>query len=250
MNQGQAQIQAFDWRRIFIGQAPASFLLETVLRAVMVYIVLLISMRLLGKRTASQLTLTELAVVVTLGAAVGVPLQVPERGMLPGVVVLAVAILFQRGLNLLGFRSGRAARTLEGDVSILIRDGQLDLPAMKLAGVGRQQLFAVLRTKGVEQLGQVRRLYLEATGEFSVIRRDEPDPGLSIVPESDTSLRDLGEIARGRWACRSCGHLIRGASKPSVGCERCAQQRWTEAMWERSRGGSNSQQQHPERQQA
>src|SRR5256886_2776874 len=137
---GQGRIEPFDWHRVFIGQAPSAFILETALRSLMIYVVLLVAMRLMGKRTAAQLSLTELAVVVTLGAAVGVPMQVPERGMLPGLVALAVAVLFQRGVNAIGFFSGRVTRLVEGDVAILLRDGVLELRAMKLAGIAREQI--------------------------------------------------------------------------------------------------------------
>jgi uncharacterized membrane protein YcaP (DUF421 family) len=229
---GQQKIQPFDWQRVFVGQAPAAFILETALRALMIYVVLLVAMRLLGKRTAAQLTLTELAVVVTLGAAVGVPMQVPERGMLPGFAVLAVAVLFQRGVNTLGFRSGKITRLIEGDVSILLRDGVLDLRAMKLAGIAREQIFAALRSGSIEQLGQVRRIYLEASGQLSTLRAPTSRPGLSIVPTQDPEIRQLQRLASGQWACQHCGNVQESEAKPESPCDRCHNRRWTEAMCE------------------
>jgi uncharacterized membrane protein YcaP (DUF421 family) len=226
------KIQPFDWQRVFIGQAPAAFMLETALRALMIYVVLLVAMRLLGRRTAAQLSLSELAVVVTLGAAVGVPLQVPERGMLPGFVVLAVAVLFQRGINALGFRSGKVARLVEGDVSILLRDGVLDLTAMKVAGMAREQIFASLRSGGVEQLGQVMRVYLEASGQLSTLRARCSRPGLSIVPSQDPEIRTAQRVVDGKWACRLCGNVRDDADSPEERCSRCHNKQWTEARTE------------------
>jgi uncharacterized membrane protein YcaP (DUF421 family) len=231
MNQGQ-QIHPFDWRRLLIGQAPAGFILEIAVRALVIYVVLLVAMRLMGKRTASQLTLTELAVVVTLGAAVGVPMQTPERGLLAGFVVLGVALIFQRAVNALGFRSGRITRMVEGDVSILIKDGVLDLRAMKVSGMAREQIFSALRTSGMQQLGQVRRLYLEASGQFSVLPTRSPRPGLSIVPTQDAEIRDLQERAHGQWACQACGYVARNGDDPGFPCEHCGQTRWTHARTE------------------
>jgi uncharacterized membrane protein YcaP (DUF421 family) len=233
VNQGQQQqIHVFDGHRFFIGQAPAMFMVETAVRALLIYVVLLLAMRLMGKRTVSQLSLTELAVMVTLGAAVGVPMQVPDRGMLPGVIVLAVALLFQRGVNALGFRSGRIARLVEGDVSILLRDGRLDLPAMKKVGVSRQQLFAAIRTQGSQQLGQIRRVYLEATGQLSMFATRNPVPGLSILPTQDQDLIRLQSKVEGTWACRMCGNTVDAREEPEEACDRCDNHRWTEAMLE------------------
>jgi uncharacterized membrane protein YcaP (DUF421 family) len=62
--------------RILIGDGPWAFLIEVLPRAIVMYALLLISMRLMGKRVAAQLSITELAVILMLGAAIGVPIQV------------------------------------------------------------------------------------------------------------------------------------------------------------------------------
>lgn len=63
-------------QRILIGDGPWAFLLEVVVRAALVYVLLLVAMRMMGKRVAAQLSITELAVILMLGAAIGVPIQV------------------------------------------------------------------------------------------------------------------------------------------------------------------------------
>src|SRR5215210_4335030 len=96
-------IQLTDWHRILAGGTPWTFLLEVMLRAAFTYLLLLVAMRLLGKRVAAQLTLFELSMVVTMAAVIGIPLQVPDRGLLPALAVLLVAVAFQRGLSLWSF---------------------------------------------------------------------------------------------------------------------------------------------------
>ena len=93
------EIKPWDWQRIFLGEAPAEFLLEVLIRTIVIYLVLLVVLRLLGKRMDGQLTLTEMAVMITLGAIVSVPMQIPDRGILMGVVALVCALIFQRGWN-------------------------------------------------------------------------------------------------------------------------------------------------------
>src|SRR4051812_34751349 len=94
-------IHISDWQRILIGETPWIFLAEVVVRSVIIYLMIVFFMRLMGKRVAAQLSMSELAVVLTLGAAAGLPMQVPERGILPAAAVLAVALVFQRGLSLI-----------------------------------------------------------------------------------------------------------------------------------------------------
>jgi hypothetical protein len=74
------EIRLTDWSRILIGQAPWTFMIEIAGRALFIYFILLVAMRLMGKRIGAQLTQSELAVVVSLGAAIGVPMQAPDRG--------------------------------------------------------------------------------------------------------------------------------------------------------------------------
>lgn len=89
-------------QRLLMGDAPWAFLLEIVLRTGAIYIVLFTVMRLMGKRMAAQLSISELAVMITLGAAIGVPLQTPAQGVLPAGILLVSALVFQRGGVILG----------------------------------------------------------------------------------------------------------------------------------------------------
>ena len=69
--------------------------------------VLLTCMRLMGRRVASQMGITELAVIITLGAAIGVPMQALERGIVPALAILAIAVVVLRRLNYAAARSSR-----------------------------------------------------------------------------------------------------------------------------------------------
>jgi uncharacterized membrane protein YcaP (DUF421 family) len=69
------EIHVFDLLRMLVGENPVAFLGEIALRAIVTYLLLLLAMRLLGKRVAGQMSALKLTIVVTLGAAIGVPLQ-------------------------------------------------------------------------------------------------------------------------------------------------------------------------------
>ena len=67
---------------------PASFYSETVIRLLFSYLLLLLSLRLMGNRMAKILTRNELVAIVSLAAANGVALMAPDRGRLPVVAVI------------------------------------------------------------------------------------------------------------------------------------------------------------------
>jgi uncharacterized membrane protein YcaP (DUF421 family) len=115
-------------------------------------LVLVIVVRLFGKRLSGHLGNQELAVMIALGAIVSVPFQDPTRGVLPGLVLLTCLLILQRGLSALGVRYTRIEETTQNRVSRLVVDGRLERAAMRGASVSVEQLFAVLRSQGIEQL--------------------------------------------------------------------------------------------------
>jgi uncharacterized membrane protein YcaP (DUF421 family) len=230
----QGQIHVFDAHRLLVGQVSWAFLAELFVRGVLIYVILVAAIRLMGKRVAGQLSITELAVIVTLGAAVGVPMQAPERGILPALVILGVALAFQCGANFWAFKDARIELLTQGDLICLVRDGRMCLKPMGQVGVPRERLSAALRGQGIEQLGQVRRVYLEGGGQWSVYKVPESRPGLTIVPESDEPFRQQQAKIPGWYACASCGHVQEQPQKPEKDCPYCGSPHWAEAVTEAS----------------
>lgn len=76
----KSEIKPWDWARIIIGEVPPIFYVEAIIYAVFLYLLLMIAIRIWGKRMASQLDKIEIAGMVTLAAAIGAPLLTPERG--------------------------------------------------------------------------------------------------------------------------------------------------------------------------
>jgi Mg/Co/Ni transporter MgtE len=89
-------IHLTDWMRMLLGEVPWSFLLEITLRIIFLYALILVSMWLMGQRMAGQVSRNEMAALVSLVASVGIPMQAPDRGLLPAVVVAAAVVGVQR----------------------------------------------------------------------------------------------------------------------------------------------------------
>jgi uncharacterized membrane protein YcaP (DUF421 family) len=90
-----------DWHGLLIGDVPSAFFIEVIIRTVIIYILLITSIRLMGKRMALQLNATEMTAMVALAAAIGVPLQAPDRGIIPAVIIALVVVIAERSLSLL-----------------------------------------------------------------------------------------------------------------------------------------------------
>jgi uncharacterized membrane protein YcaP (DUF421 family) len=222
-------IHLFDWQRILMGEVPGSFYIEIIIRAAFVYLLLVVSLRFMGRRMASQLSRNEMAAMVSMAAAIGVPILDASRGLLPAVMIAIVVVCSQRIVSYWAAKN----QTFEGisqDISVtLVEDAVLQLPEMKGSGISRELLFAQLRSNGLTHLGYVKRLYMEANGSFTLITEPAPKPGLSLIPEWDSDFLSELEKATDQCVCNHCGNRQpeTDADQP---CSRCNHQEWVQAL--------------------
>jgi uncharacterized membrane protein YcaP (DUF421 family) len=224
------EIHLSDWMRILVGEVPASFYIEAVLRVVFIYLLLLASMRLMGNRMGGVLTRNEMTAMISLAAANGVALMAPDRGLLPVVCVAAVIIGYQRLIAWWAFRNKKFESVVLDDVRRLVEDGELLLDNLESSVLSREQLLGRLRQESIANLGQVRRAYQEANGAFAFMTFEEPRPGLSILPLVDTAYRQEQPKAEGQQACGSCGHLLHSPQAPQADCPNCGKREWQPAV--------------------
>ena len=185
--QGARKVKDFI-ERLLTGDGPWDFLAEVVPRAVIMYFLLLVSMRLMGKRVAAQLSIAELAVILMLGAAIGVPIQVSSQGVLPAVVVLLTVVCMQRASARAAVRWRRFEVVSQGDTRLVVRDGRILLESLKKNQMSREMLASELRAADVAHLGELRRVYLESSGGLSVVKRKAATPGLTLGPDVGPAL--------------------------------------------------------------
>jgi hypothetical protein len=88
---------------------------------------------------------------------------------------------------------------------------------MRQAHICHEQLFGAIRAKGIRHLGEVRRVYLETAGIFSVLRAPEPRPGLAIVPVLDERMSRALPQANVS-VCMYCGQLLEPAERRCPSC--------------------------------
>lgn len=200
------------------------FYIEVIIRTVIIYLILIVSMRLLGQRMASQLSRIEMAAMVSLAAAIGVPLQTPERGLLPAVIIAIVVVCVARIVSYYSSRNQKFEKLSQDDLDVLVEDSVLNIPLMKKTRITRERLFAQLRSEGSTNLGAVRRLYFEANGSFSLIKNTNPKPGLCILPDWDRDFVGELELTEELF-CLNCGNE-KDTEHVKNECSKCGESTW------------------------
>ncbi len=201
------------------------------MRATGTYLMLILGMRLLGKQVAAQYTLFEMSAVITLSSAVGSALVVPDNGMLPPFISLMTVVVLHQILSRWRRKKQNIETAIVGKVLTLIKDSQLLIDNMQTALMSKKKIFEMLRLRRFQHLGQISRLYLEPSGNFSIIATKHPKPGLSILPSDDEELHDKAAVTR-HFACLNCGYAKESEDLPTQVCESCGSQAWTKAVLE------------------
>jgi uncharacterized membrane protein YcaP (DUF421 family) len=150
-------------------------ILEKLLRPVVVYVVLILLLRLFGKRELAQLNPFDLVVLLSLSNTVQNAIIGDDNSVTGGIIgafgLLAINWLVVRTL----YSSPRLTRALEGRSTVLISEGKIDTKAVKRESLTEEELIEVIHRQGFEHLNQVRRCELEPNGSF-YIEAMEPSP--------------------------------------------------------------------------
>lgn len=140
---------------------------ELIVRAIAVYGVLLLMMRLTGKRTVGQFTPFDLLVVMLVSEAAGPSMTGDDHSLLGGLLVCLILIGLNTLVGVITARSRFAEKLLEGEAVLLGRDGQIFEAARKKHRVPRNDIEQALREADCD-LHELRYAFLEADGKISI----------------------------------------------------------------------------------
>ena len=162
----------------------------------------------------------------SLAAAIGVPLQAPDRGLLPAVIIAIVVVVVGRLVSIWASNSEKFQSIAEDEYTSLVLVGTILMHKLKRTRVTVERLLAQLRGEGIRHLGEVKRLYFEANGSFSLVKEEQPQPGLVIIPPFDHELLQVQKQAD-QMVCRRCGHKQAQQEKK---CPNCGNEQWIHAV--------------------
>lgn len=143
-----------------------------VLRACVVYFVLLGMIRLSGKRTMGQFTAFDMLLVVLLGNAVQNALLGSDNSVAGGLLLAATLIVLNWLVGMVSARSDRIEALVEGTPVLLAHDGKVYKDVLRRELVSRQDFEKALREAGIEGVDDIRMAVLETNGHITVVRRD------------------------------------------------------------------------------
>ena len=165
-------------------------LLLTAARSVAVFVLMLVVVRALGKRTIGNFSAFDLLIALMLGEVVD-EIIYGDVGFLQGtlaMVVLATLAFFDAVLS---YASRPFQRILEGKPALLLRHGQFQRHAMRAERLNEIDVAAMLRNQGIQDLREIKLALLETDGELSVLKERWAEPAQKFdVDEEAEKERD------------------------------------------------------------
>jgi uncharacterized membrane protein YcaP (DUF421 family) len=159
--------------------ASAHTLLEIALRTGVIYCLVLIGIRISGKREVGQMTPFDLTLLLLLSNSVQNAMTGPDTSLLGGVVAATTLLLLNYLLADLSGWNRRFRKYVQGEPSLLVHDGVVMEAHMAKEHVSMDELERALREHGVATYKEAALAVLEVDGSISVLKYDDIEPTAS-----------------------------------------------------------------------
>lgn len=170
-------------------------MLITFFRAILLYIIVLIVMRLMGKREIGQLEPFELVISIMIADLASIPMTETGVPLTNGIIPILGLLVMHLLISVLNMKSKTARKIICGKPSILIYRGRIDEKVLKKERFTINELQERLRGREVFNIGDVEYAILETSGEISVIqkpnKRNTIPEDFNIMPEYEGIPYDL-----------------------------------------------------------
>lgn len=182
----------------------------SVIRTILLYIVIILAIRIMGKRQIGELQTSELVVTLLISDIAAIPMQNTEQSLLSGIVPILILIVCEIIISLLMLKRAGFRRIICGKPIVIISDGKINQSEMHRLRMSTEDLSEELRQQGIFNIEDVGFAIVETNGKLSVLKKPEKDiptaeelgiktndKGLEVVIISD------GEISK--CSLKICG---------------------------------------------
>lgn len=150
-----------------------------IVRTLVLFILVVVGLRLMGKRQVGQLQPYELVIVIMLSALAAIPMENTGIPLFSGILPILTLLVAQVALSYISLKSERARGIICGTPSVLIENGKIVEKELARLRYNINDLLEQLRVKNMPNISDVEFAILETSGQLSVIPKSQKRP---LVP--------------------------------------------------------------------
>ena len=151
-------------------------MLTIIIRSIIIYLIVLLVFRLMGKRQLGQMQPFELVLTLIIADLATIPMAEVSVPVLHGIVPLLTLVILHFILTIISRSSMKLSKFISGKPVIIINPKGIDYEAMKKLSLSTDDLFAALRECGYFNISQVQYAIMETNGKVSVMPKAEFAP--------------------------------------------------------------------------
>jgi uncharacterized membrane protein YcaP (DUF421 family) len=165
-------------------------LLRTLVIGVLAYVILILFLRISGKRTLAKLNAFDLVVTVALGSTLATVLLTKNVALLDGTLGLGLLITMQFVITWSSVRWDWLRRAVREQPTLLVRNGQLRHAELVDQRLTEGEILAAIRSAGIARIADVAAVVLETDGSLSVLRDSGQGPPTALADVPGAELRE------------------------------------------------------------
>jgi uncharacterized membrane protein YcaP (DUF421 family) len=142
-----------------------------VLRAVIIYVVFFIGLRLFGKRELGQFTTFDLVLVLLVANALQPAITGPDNSVTGGAIIVVILLVFNRAVAMLRNRWPWFDQLIEPPPTTVVEDGKVIKEALDKEGLSVEDVEMAVREHGIDKLSDVKEAVLENDGSISIVTK-------------------------------------------------------------------------------
>ncbi|MBC3208914.1 MULTISPECIES: YetF domain-containing protein [Pseudomonas] len=148
--------------------------MDSVLRAVAMYLALMVLFKIAGRRSLAELTTFDFVLLMIIGEATQQALLGDDFSLTNSILVIVTLIAIDVGFSLLKQRSRWVSRLIDGEPTIIVENGKLLHRRLRHARLVEADVMEAARSsQGIERIEQIKFAIIERNGKISVIPRDD-----------------------------------------------------------------------------
>ena len=164
-------------------------MLTIIIRTLLMYAVVTLAVRLMGKRQAGDMQTSELVIAMMISEAASLPLENPERPLLSGIVPVLMLAAIEILVSVIMVKSRKARGLICGHPIIIIRDGQIQKTETDRLRLSREDVYSLLRQQQIPDPNGIKYGIIEPNGSLSILKDED-------LPQNGMESEDLKDEAK------------------------------------------------------
>ncbi len=148
-------------------------MISTVIRTIILYVVVTIAIRLMGKRQIGDMQPNELVVTLLISEIAAIPLQDADQPVILGIAAIFVLVFLEIVFSVIAMKSFCFRKLLNGKSVVVIKNGAIDQQAMRSVRMTVVDLIEMLRGQSIFDISEVAFAVLEVNGNLSVLLKKD-----------------------------------------------------------------------------